>query len=355
MVIGGSLLGGTTSQCLLYKPYTQVWSSTGALNFPRRNMAAIRMRNGQVLVAGGNTTSGSCLGATEVYDPQLETWSVVGATAVCRIAGRMARLPDDHIMLASGEDTAADAPKYTETFNPDTRLWTRNASMEQPHARGRMVVMQTGNLLIAGGQLNAWFLATVEMFSCQAGRCSWRAAQKLQVARSDFGMLRLDDGSIMVAGGSGGPRCEYATSAYLTGQPCEYAALRSVELFDGVQWMLTGSLNDARSGFLMAYLQGGNVLVTGGRNLTDYVTSSEVYDMRTRVWSRVEPLYLGRGWTSMVTLLNGQVLLPGGYTQKLSGNSQWLTDALLFNPVTSRWMSATPLPLGRSDMANVAI
>ena len=358
LVIGGSLTGAVTPECLLYDPVHPNWYATGNLHSPRKNMAAILMTNGRVLVSGGYSTESrdSCLNATEVYDPQTETWLKTGPTAVCRIRGRMVVLPDNYIMLASGEDSSTDAPRFSETFNPDTGLWSRNASMVQYHARGNMVVMQNGNIIIAGGQLSTWFLTTVEIFSCRAGRCSWLAVNELQVPRSEFEMLRLADGRIMVAGGLGGPRCDFARSVNINGQPCTAVALTSVELFDGSQWLSTGSLNDARMQFSMTLLDGGSVMVTGGWNGTAYVTSTEMYDMQSGTWQRVGfSSYFGRAWTDMVSLHSGETFLAGGWNQYMNGYSQWLTSALIFNPVTYTWAYTTPLPSGRSDMATVTI
>jgi hypothetical protein len=60
----------------LYDPATGQWSATGNPSGPRANHIAVRLRNGKVLIAGGNGDPFSALLKTvEIYNPDTGTWS----------------------------------------------------------------------------------------------------------------------------------------------------------------------------------------------------------------------------------------------------------------------------------------
>ena len=48
------------------------WTATGTLNFPRVGHTATLLPNGQVLVAGGEDTSGNRIASAELYNPAPE-------------------------------------------------------------------------------------------------------------------------------------------------------------------------------------------------------------------------------------------------------------------------------------------
>ena len=58
------------------------WNFTGSLALARANFPAILLRNGLVLVAGGNTNGNPFVTETaEIYDPSSGTWSPTGGLA----------------------------------------------------------------------------------------------------------------------------------------------------------------------------------------------------------------------------------------------------------------------------------
>ena len=80
----------------------------------------------------------------------------------------------------------------------------------------------------------------------------------------------LPNGQVLVAGG-------YGDSGYLT----------NAEVYNPASgtWMVTGSLNTARSRHTATLLPNGKVLVAGGLGYSDYLTiyltSAELYDPAT--------------------------------------------------------------------------
>jgi hypothetical protein len=91
--------------------------------------------------------------------------------------------------------------------------------------------------------------------------------------------------------------------------------LTSCELYDpgAGTWMATGSLATERGIHTATLLPSGKILVTGG--LTD-VTSSvscELYDYTTGTWTTTDSLITGRFFHTATLLSSGTVLATGGY------------------------------------------
>ena len=111
----------------------------------------------------------------------------------------------------------------------------------------------------------------------------------------------LDDGKVLVVGGTGEPRDNNINSA---------------ELFDPVTetWSPTGSINIARRYHTATLLSNGQVLVTGGGDETTVINTAELYDPLTGQWTRTGDMIDSRSGHAATLLSNGKVLITGGWT-----------------------------------------
>lgn len=78
-------------------------------------------------------------------------------------------------------------------------------------------------------------------------------------------------------------------------------------------------------------LTNGKVLVAGGTNGATYLSSAELYDPFTGLWTNASPMSSARGSHSASLLANGKVLVAGGF------GSTALSSAELFDPTTGLW------------------
>jgi N-acetylneuraminic acid mutarotase len=82
------------------------------------------------------------------------------------------------------------------------------------------------------------------------------------------------------------------------------------------------------------------VLVAGGWN-NGSLSSAELYDLKTGTWTTTSSMNTGRTWHTATLLLNGEVLVAGGYSyNNNTGVSSIVSSADLYNPKTGTW-SAT--------------
>jgi hypothetical protein len=127
--------------------------------------------------------------------------------------------------------------------------------------------------------------------------------------RSGFTAVRLVDGRVLVAGGSG------ANNKY---------DLTSAELYhpDSGTWSSTGNMLKPHDGFPATLLRDGKVLVGDVEDPTvdNSIPGAEVYDPATGTWSSTGNLVITERWvagTTATLLANGKVLVAGGYGAEL--------------------------------------
>jgi hypothetical protein len=238
--------------------------------------------------------------------------------------------------------------------------------------------------LVAGGHVSGLVadpfhrLNSAELFDPATG--TWSLTGSLSTARSDHTATRLNDGRVLVAGGS----CCAAPNSELT----------SAELYDPFTgaWAPTGSMITARIDHIAVLLADGRVLVTGGSAVAP--SSTEIYDPATGVWSATgdrtttlfgrawllndgrvllvndanaeiynpatgvwsafggaSPTFHGGGWSATM-LYNNMILVTGGLGGADSFGTPFnLTSAELFDSATGQWTATRTMPVGRREHA----
>lgn len=162
----------------------------------------------------------------------------------------------------------------------------------------------------------------------------WRPTGAMVVPRREHHLVNLPGGALALGGLS--PATQ---------------ALFSAETYDAFTktWSMTAN-NMAfprRDAVVIPYSVGGvdKVLVAGGANGSILTTGSEIYDVDTRTFAPVaDPMNAARKNAAGVVLPNGQILVTGG-----GDVDEALTSTELFNPVTFEWTPTGALTFGRRD------
>jgi WD40 repeat protein len=273
----------------------------------------------------------------------------VGNLTTARFAHTATLLQDGQVLIAGGYVCCSAPPYATKTaelYDPRTRTFTPTGSMNEARAGQTATLLPNGKVLVIGGT-NTDILASAELYDPSTG--NWVETGPMSIPREEHTATLLANGEVLVAGGYS------CCDSYGSVNP-----VSSTELYDpgtGL-WTPTGSLLQARGHHSAVRLNSGRVLVAGGEVYGAPLTQAELYDPGSGTWTATGPLSVPRVGASSVLLADGTVLVAGG---DVSGtvdlyNPQSGTFALTGSMSTPReGQSATLLPDGEVLVAGGAI
>jgi N-acetylneuraminic acid mutarotase len=123
--------------------------------------------------------------------------------------------------------------------------------------------------------------------------------------------------------------------------------LTTAELYNPATglWTATGAMTTGRTTQTVTLLSNGKVLVVGGHVTSSGSTSTcELYDPATGTWTATGALTTPRGNHTATLLLNGKVLVVGGFNRNTSSA---VATAELYDPATGTWTATGSLAAAR--------
>jgi len=304
LIVGGdAALDTHTAKAEIFDPVTNTFSPTGSLNTPRTGHSATLLPDGRVLVIAGYNNTG-WLGDAEIYDPATGQWTVTQPNFAHGVVHVAILLRDGRVFVMAGaKQSGPSGPDdRVEIFDPQSNLWQVAARHENTGGGASATLLADGRVLIAGG--------TADPAIYDPTHDTWHFAGTLITPRSQAQMARLSDGRVLLIGGvpfsaSGGP------------------VLSSAEIFDSRNtiWLQAAPLARARYNNAAVLLPDGRIMVVGGWEAYNgyeaaLLNTAEVYDARTGNWSTLAPLNSGRASHTASLLPDGRVLVAGGETSR---------------------------------------
>ncbi|MDA8295445.1 MAG: putative Ig domain-containing protein [Actinomycetota bacterium] len=309
LIAGGEAADGTPlASAELYSPATASWSPTGALPLPVTQAAMSLLANGDVLLAGGLTLSGGSVvptAATEIYHVATGTWTTSGSLSAASYGAGAALLSGGDVLYAGGftsTGTLAPASAAAQRFNPSSQTWSATGSLPLGVARAQMRALSDGSVLLAGGQTSVQgaLSALAEVYHQATG--SWTSVAQLPTAVAGAATVLLTSGQVLVIGGTTAPGVVPS------------ALTQRYEPTTG-SWTITGSLPSASVGGIGVLLGSGQVLYSGGLTAVASPTSAAaLFDPGTGQWVSAGNLTVARSDAAAVRLSDGNVLIAGGRT-----------------------------------------
>jgi hypothetical protein len=283
-----------------------VWSLAASMNRPRASFASLVLSDGRVLVAGGvSSEPDGPTGSAELYDPASGTWSVTGSLRLARSAFTLTSRS-----LANGSAGAiaiggqgSDEPlASSELYDPSAGTWSFGPELPVAYSGHGAVELQNGALLVAGGTTStatSWLAP---------GASSWQAAGPLQADEPASTLTLLDDGSVLLVG------------------PNPPSAQRYNP--DEGSWLITGQPALARSGHTATLLLDGQVLLVGG-NVAQLV---ELYDPASESFQFSGSTNAPHFGHTATRLADGRVAVVGGVGSGVAGGTE------IYNPTWGTWL-----------------
>lgn len=240
-----------------YDPWTGRWRTVRAPAIARSDHGAALLRDGRVLVIGGNDGP-KWVRRSEIYDPRTDTWSLAAPLPVGRTRFTAATLPDGRVLVAGGLEEPGPATDTTLLYDPATDSWSDGPRMLTKRAIHSSVTLPDGDILFVGGQNDGSNIA--ERYSIKGQRFEF--AGTLATPRM-FGQAALaDDGTVVFAGGIVVPERGFEPVA-------------DVERWDPRTnlWTEGPPLHTARAGGAIVAAPGG-IWLLGGAGAEDHAIAS---------------------------------------------------------------------------------
>jgi N-acetylneuraminic acid mutarotase len=280
-------------------------------------------------------------GTPAATTPEVNGWTIGTAMPLARAEQAVAEL-NGKVWVLGGWPPGRLTSNLVQVFDPGTGRWALGPSLPQPlhHTHAASV---GGKLYVMGGETDGALtgrpgqeVANTWVHDPAVG--GWVARAPMPSPRAAGGEAVLD-GKIYVAGGR-----EAAGSAF--------------EVYDPAidKWEKLPDLPSQRNHLAMAAIN-GKIIVAGGRTgpgfNTPRVDVVEIYDPKTRQWSKGAPIPAPRGGITGAAV-SGCMFVFGGEGERT--NVLGLTpDTYGYDPRANRWTKLPDLPIAVHGLKGSAV
>jgi hypothetical protein len=326
LICGGTAtgeIGGVLSSAEIYDPNARTFTPTGSMMVPRTGQTITMLRDGRVLLTGGDQNAGfrSQLASAEIYDPGSGTFTATGSMSTPREGHTATMLRDGRVLIAGGSPNGIQTTGSAEIYDPASGAFSNTGHLNQPRVAHVAALLGTGKVLIAGGGrggMPGGYISydTAEMYD-PATRTFTAMSAHMKSDRVGAAAVKLNDGRVLIVGGKSGRRMTSRLSNIASFTP-----LNTAEIYDpeANAFIRTGDMNAPHYLATATMLDDGNVLVVGGWLVQGPIVvgmhDAEVYQPETNRFYQAGRTNVAR-LTNTATLLNdGEVLIAGGVADK---------------------------------------
>jgi N-acetylneuraminic acid mutarotase len=241
----------------LYDPKTNTWTLGAPMADARNGHTATLLLDGTVLVVGGAREQRLHLTAVERFDPAHNTWKSEAPLAIARWLHAAVRDSEGDVVVVGGRSNAAQQGKgpgvsiaEVERFEVKTGTWKPLPPMSEPRQRTAVIAEPTGGgVIVIGGQTATSSTNYAETWNPTL--TEWQPFENhLSMSLSSHTGTRLPTGDLVVIGGE-------PPNAVDTTRVQRWLAASK-------QWCLAGELKSGRKQHSATLLDDGRVLVVGG-------------------------------------------------------------------------------------------
>jgi N-acetylneuraminic acid mutarotase len=252
-----------------------------------------------------------------------------GEVAAARVGGS--------IYVAGGFERGGRTTSSVERYDIRRRRWRRVRSM--PVALNHpAAVAYRGSLYVSGGYSSGHGLGspTRVLLRYNPRRRRWRTLPRAPTPRAAHAAAVIG-GRLYVAGGAN-----------------DSGSLRSLEIYDFARrrWSSGPDFPGPARNHTTGVASGGLFYVLAGRGAQNYATA-ERYDPRRRVWEPLPDMGTARGGIASARLRDGRIVVFGG--EELEPGGTTIREVELFDPRTRRWSRLPDLRTPRHGLGGAAL
>lgn len=159
-------VGTITNSAELYDPSTRTFTATmEPMVSPRAGQIAVRLPNGNVLIAGGVATSGGAgLNTAEVYQVKRGIFISTGGMLADRIMPLAVSLQSGNVLIVGGASVAGSPQTSGEVYNWRKRTFASAGDLLMPRADSA-ALLPNGEVLVTSGTAGELFNPATQSFT----------------------------------------------------------------------------------------------------------------------------------------------------------------------------------------------
>ncbi len=319
LVVGGNTIYSNTigqinptNTAELIKPGQPVAAFTGSLAQARMNHTATLLDDGKVLIVGGTAPAGSLLDSAELYDPATGQFSPAGKLKYARsghLASKYSAIGFTDVFVYGGIGNDGWATNWEGWAEPDN-TFSSTGPMQPPYsAIPQPLPLADGTLDVVGGWNNNAPVASERLLLQPDGQDLFEPGQSLNVARGYAALASLPNGKgLLISGGANAFQQFLASAEIRDPNPSGGWTLVSG---DATCPGNPGCLLFPRGNHTATLLPDGRIFIAGGTGPSP-IAQTEFYDPATKTFSAgpIAPPQSEHKAIALATTTTGLVATP---------------------------------------------
>ena len=308
LLAGGMSTSDVLNTAQLYTSSSQTFAAASPMNVARWLHTATLLNDGTVLVAGGSSLSNeTTLNTAEIYDPVAGTFTLLPNTLnTARVGHTATLLSNGQVLIVGGYDPNTGIVSDSELYDPTAQVFIDLGNTNTPRFHHTATLLQNGRVLVTGGETDptpSGAYNTAEIFNPATGTFTPVSATMIS-AREGHAATPLNDGTVLITGGDLPPNGSLNSAEIYNPTSSTFTALSSL-------------MTSPRIFHDSVLLNGGQVLLSGGENDSNgtsvALNTAELYNPTTQAFKATPGNMLNLREHQTATLLNdGTVLEAGG-------------------------------------------
>jgi len=304
------------------------------MNVPRAGQNSILLKDGRVLVFGGE--SSSTTNTAEIFNPKTGKFKFIGNLTEQKFERNYsAILLQNGDVLIAGKD---GANKKTILFNPKIDKFRVGPNMIYNRINYTATLLPNGNILIAGGKnmdlwgknFNTAFIKNAEIYDYKQNK--FILGPKMISPRFYNDAIRLKNGNVLILGG-------FIYKKFCPMEIYDYKN-NSFKLFSNMNFKLANSMGLSKDRFLIIDSQ-----------RMGYTTTFTLYNIQNNKLQKIQSLKANNfrlGSACYTQLNDNRILLTGGQVGVEGLSLRSTVDSYIYDLKTNKIIKINNLNINRS-------